>query len=69
MTIDFSDARKFIFSMTDYIEKILSEAPKYLMKGSCTIPAAHHLFAVDAECTKLDIATATLYHHITAQLL
>ena len=69
MTIGFSDAGKVFFSMHDYIKRMLSEAPADLMKGSCTSPAAHHLFAVNTDATKLDTATAILYHHITAQLL
>ncbi len=39
------------------------------MKGSCSSPAANHLFAVNPDCEKLDSATSILYHHITAQLL
>ena len=69
MIIDFSDPGKVIFSMHEYIERLLDEAPADLMKGSCSSPAAHHLFAVNPDCEKLDSATAILYHHITAQLL
>ena len=69
MTIDFSDSGKVIFSMVDYVEKILGEAPPDLMKGSSTSPAANHLFAVNESCDKLDPASAILFHHITAQLL
>ena len=69
MTIDFSDTGKVIFSMDDYINKMLGEVPKDLMKGSCTSPAANHLFSVNNSCKKLDSATAILFHHLTAQLL
>ena len=69
MIIDFSEPGKVIFSMNDCIDRMLKEAPEDLMKGSCSSPAAHHLFAVDLACEKLDSATAIIYHHITAQLL
>ena len=68
MAIDFSDTGKVIFAMVDYVEKILSEAPPDLMKGSCTSPAANHLFAVNESCDKLDPASAILFNHFTAQL-
>ena len=69
MTIDLTDVGKVVFSMSDYIERILNEAPEDLMKGACTSPAAHHLFGVNKDYAKLDPASAILFHHITAQLL
>lgn len=69
ITIDFSDVGKVIFSMHDYFENMLDEAPEDLMKGTCSSPASHHLFKVNKDHEKLDSATAMLFHHIVAQLL
>ena len=69
MTIDFSEPGKVIFSMLEYIQKILDDAPKELFTGASTSPASLYLFNVNDNCTKLDPATAILYHHIVAQLL
>ena len=65
MIIDFSELGKVIFSMSDYIDRVLKEVPKDLMKGSCSSPAVQHLFAVNPACEKLDSETAIIYHHIT----
>ena len=69
MKIDFSEPGKVVFSMLDYIQQVLDDAPDELLKGASTSPAANHLFNVNEDCTKLDPATAILYHHIVAQLL
>ena len=69
MTIDFSDPGKVIFSMIDYVQKLIDETPEELLKGACTSPASNHLFNVNADCDKLDPSTAILYHHLVAQLL
>ena len=50
MIIDFSDPGKVIFSMHEYINRLLEEAPSELMKGSSSSPAANHLFAVNPDC-------------------
>ena len=69
ITIDFTDVGKVIFSMNEYVERLINEAPEDLMKGSCTSPAAYHIFGVNKDCAKLDPAFAILFHHITAELL
>ena len=69
MTIDYSDPGKVIFSMIDYVQKLIDETPEELLKGACTSLASNHLFNVNADCDKLDPATAILYHHLVAQLL
>jgi hypothetical protein len=69
MTIDFSDPGKVVFSMIEYITKLLDDVPEELLKGSSTSPASNYLFNVNDDCTKLDPSTAILYHHIVAQLL
>ena len=69
MTIDFSEPGKVIFSMLEYIERLIADTPADLMKGPNTSPAANHLFKTNENATKLDTSTAVIYHHLTAQLL
>ena len=69
MTIDYSQPGNVIFSMIDYIQRLLDEAPVELLKGASTSPASNYLFNVNENCTKLDPSTAIMYHHIVAQLL
>ena len=45
MTMDYSSSGKVIFSMIDYIGKILENIPEE-MKGESAKPAAHHLFDI-----------------------
>ena len=66
MRINFSEPGKVIFSMKEYIEKLINEALEDLMKGASTSPAAHHLFNVDKNCEKLDPSLAILFHHLVA---
>ena len=39
------------------------------MKGESSTPAAHHLFDIAEDATKLSQADADLFHHFVAQLL
>ncbi|CAJ1950718.1 unnamed protein product [Cylindrotheca closterium] len=68
VTIDFSEKGKVKFSMDDYVDRLLEEAPED-MKGVATSPAANHLFQVKDKPTLLDDKKAELYHHLTAKLL
>ena len=45
MTIDYSSPGKVIFSMVDYIGKMLDDIPED-MKGVSSTLAAHHLFDI-----------------------
>mmetsp|Transcript_25421 Transcript_25421/g.38556 ORF Transcript_25421/g.38556 Transcript_25421/m.38556 type:complete len:84 (+) Transcript_25421:2644-2895(+) len=69
MTIDFSEPGKVIFSMLDYIDRLIAETPEEVLKGEGTSPAANHLFQVNDRGTKLDASSAIMYHHLIAQLL
>mmetsp|Transcript_32227 Transcript_32227/g.48616 ORF Transcript_32227/g.48616 Transcript_32227/m.48616 type:complete len:156 (-) Transcript_32227:17-484(-) len=69
MRIDLSQPGKVIFSMFDYIERLLNNAPEELLKGAATSPAAKHQFQVNDKCPKLESSSAVMYHHLTAQLL
>ena len=53
--------------MIKYIGKMLDDIPED-MKESAT-PAAHHLFDISEDATKLSKACADLFHHFVAQLL
>ena len=68
MTIDYSVEGKVIFTMPDYIKKLLEECPTD-MDGTAVSPAANHLFDVNENAEKLDGDKANEYHHLTAKLL
>ena len=53
MTIDYSEDSKVKFTMYDYLEDILSEAPPD-MDGEAVTVAKDRLFTVNEEATKLD---------------
>ena len=67
-TIDYSLHGKLIFSMINYIGKMLDNIPEYTKTESDT-PAANHLFDISEDTTKLSQADADLFHHFVAQLL
>ena len=66
MTIDFTEPGKVVFSMLDYVQRLIDEAPPDLMKGACTSPTSNHPFNANDEYPKLDASTAILYHHLVA---
>ena len=68
MTIDYSSPGKVILSMIDYIGKILDNIPED-MKGESATPAAHHLFDIAEDATKISQADADIFHYFVAQLL
>jgi hypothetical protein len=69
MTIDFSDPGKVKFTMIDYIQRLLDEAPAD-MDGISPTPASLHLFTInETNPVKLDEATSQTFHHLVAKLL
>ena len=68
MTIDYSSPGKLMFSMINYIGKILDNIPED-MKGVSATPAAYHLFYIAEDATKPSQAGADLFHHFVSQLL
>ena len=68
MTIDYSLPGKVIFSMIDYIGKMLEYITKDMKRGSAT-SAEHHLFYIAEDATKISQADVDLFHHFVAQLL
>ena len=68
MTIDWSVDGKVIFTMYDFLEDILTEAPDEF-DGENVTPAISDLFQVDEACRKLDTPTADLFHRFVARFL
>ena len=54
--------------MINYIVKMLDNIKEY-MKGESATPAAHNLFDIAEDATKLSQADADLFHRFVAQLL
>ena len=65
MTIDWSTEGKIVFTMYNYLEGILSEAPTNFDCEDVT-PAVRELFTMNLTQQKLDTATANLFHRIVA---
>ena len=68
ITIYYSSPGKLIFSMIDYIGKMLDNIPEY-MKGESATPTSHHLFYIAEDATKLYQDDEDLFHNFVAQLL
>jgi hypothetical protein len=68
MMLDYSVPSKVTFTMHDYIENLLDEAPVD-MEGTAATPAANSLFTVNDDAKKLDGAKSDQYHHLTMKLL
>ena len=68
MTIYYSSPGKVIFSMIDYIGKMIDGIPED-MKVESSTPDAHHLFDIAEDATKPSHADSDLFHHFVAQLL
>ena len=68
VNIYYSFPGKVIFSMIDYIGKMLDNIPED-MKGKSDTSAAHYLFYIAEDATKLSQADTDLFHHFVAQLL
>jgi hypothetical protein len=68
MTIDYSVDGVVKFTMYDYLEDILLEAPSDMDGGSATV-ASDHLFTVNPEGEKLNLEISDYYHRTVARLL
>ena len=68
MTIYYSSPGKLIFSMINYIGKMIDDIPED-MKGESATPVAHHLFDIAGDATKLSQAEADIFQHFVSQLL
>ena len=65
MTIDYSEDSTVKFTMYDYLEDIVLEAPDDMDGKSVTV-ASDHLFTVNDKCEKLDPEIADYYHRTVA---
>ena len=68
MTIYYSSPGELIFSMINYIRRILENITED-MKAESATPSAHHLFDIAQDAKKLSQADADLFHHFLAQLI
>jgi hypothetical protein len=68
MVLDYTEEGRVKISMTQYINEILEELPED-MSGEAPTPAAMHLFQVDPNAQKLDVATKEMFHQNVAKLL
>ena len=67
--IDYSIPSKVIFTMYDYIEDIIVEAPDDLKPKNCKYPSNNKLFHVDEQSPKLSAKRADLFHRMVAKIL
>ena len=69
ITIDYSLPGKVVFTMFDFLEDVIVEAPDDLKKSRSYYPGNDKLFHVDDESPKLSQERAELFHRIVARLL
>ena len=69
ITIDYSLPGKVVFTMFDFLEDIIVEAPDDLKKSRSWYPGNDRLFKVNPESPKLSQKQAELFHRIVARLL
>ena len=68
MTINWSDDSMVKFTMYDYLEDVLLEAPDNMV-GTDVTPAAQHLFQVDETSPLINEATADTFHRMVTRFL
>ena len=68
MTIDYSSPDKVIFSMIDCIGNMIDEMPG-AVKGESATPAAHNLFEIAEDTTRLYQTDTEFFHYFVVQLL
>ena len=69
MTIDFTQEKKVIIRMNDYVDSIISDAPDD-MAGIAQTPAAGHLFEVNNKSPEyLEKQRDEMFHTMVAKLL
>ena len=69
MTIDYSLTDKVVFTMFDYLEDIVVEAPDDLKSSRSCYPGNDNLFKVDPTSPLLSTTRADLFHRMVARLL
>ena len=68
MDFEFMDKGSIEVSMFQYLDSIIDEFPKLIMRKAAT-PAAHHMFSVRDATKYLPEEKAIEVHHTTTQLL
>jgi hypothetical protein len=68
MTLDYSEPGCLQINMTDYVDKVLEEAPTY-MDNTATTPADKNLFEVRYDIATLDPDAAELHYSMVMRLL
>lgn len=68
MNLDFTKAGKVTVKMSDYITRLLDDAPVEFA-GRASTPAGKHLFTVDEKSAPLDEDQANMFHHLVAKIL
>jgi len=69
ITIDYSLPGKVVFTMFDFLEDVIVEAPDDLKKSRSFYPGNDKLFKVNSDSPKLSQERAELFHRIVARLL
>ena len=70
MVLDYSIPGKIAFTMFEYLEDIIVEAPEDLKKGVLNkYPANYNLFKTDEKSKPLEPERADMFHRIIARLL
>ena len=62
MTIEYYSPGRVILSMVGYLGNILDDIPED-MKGELATPAAHHVFDIAEDSTKLSLTDTDIFHH------
>ena len=69
MTLDYSIPGKVAFTMFDFMEDVILEAPENLRKSRSQYPATQSLFKVNENSPLLCNKDAELFHRLVARLL
>ena len=69
MTLDYSLPGKVAFTMFNFLEDVIAEAPENLKKSRSQYPASQNLFKVNPDSPLLSNNDAELFHRLVACLL
>lgn len=69
LTIHYNLPGKVAFTMFEYLEDIIVEAPEELKPSKCVYPCNGNLFKIKEDSPLLDPKRADLFHRLVARLL
>ena len=69
LTISYQEKHQVIFTMYDFLEDILEDAPEDMNGTNARTPAKSNLFTVDPTSKLLNVKEADAFHRRTARLL